>query len=102
MIYIFYQKITSIYQDAEQNQLRDMVGKLFFLLPVFGIHYLFYIVPFDPFESCSTFLFIIYYLLRIVEGLQGAIVTTIFCFLNKEVFQSNFQFKLKKNPKNQS
>lgn len=87
MSYILYQKITSI--DQDESQLREMVGKLFILMPVFGIHYLFYIVPFDPFESCSTVLFIIYYLLRIVEGLQGAIVTTIFCFLNKEVFSIN-------------
>ncbi|CAG2107845.1 unnamed protein product, partial [Medioppia subpectinata] len=55
------------------------------LLPVFGIQYTFYIVDFDPFDSCTTGVFVIKYIQIVIEAIQGAIVTTIFCFLNGEV-----------------
>ncbi|CAG2160940.1 unnamed protein product [Oppiella nova] len=54
------------------------------LLPVFGIQYTFYIADVDPFESCSTGVFVAKYIQIVIEALQGAIVTTIFCFLNGE------------------
>ncbi|CAG2175338.1 unnamed protein product, partial [Oppiella nova] len=55
------------------------------LLPIFGIQYTFYVVPIDPFESCGTGIFVARYVQIVIEALQGAIVSTIFCFLNGEV-----------------
>lgn len=55
------------------------------LLPIFGVQYLFYVVAVDPYQSCNNGLFAIRYLEIAVEALQGAIVTTIFCFINGEV-----------------
>lgn len=55
------------------------------LLPIFGIQYTFYIAHIDPFETCQTGVFVARYMQIVVESLQGAIVTTIFCFLNGEV-----------------
>ncbi|XP_054162186.1 corticotropin-releasing factor receptor 1-like [Oppia nitens] len=55
------------------------------LLPVFGIQYTFYVVDVDPFNTCSTGMFVAKYIQTIIEALQGTIVTTIFCFLNGEV-----------------
>lgn len=55
------------------------------LLPIFGLQYAIEGVPVDPTETCSSFALFILYLQTIVEGLQGIIVTTALCFLNKEV-----------------
>ncbi|KPM12082.1 7 transmembrane receptor (Secretin family)-like protein 3 [Sarcoptes scabiei] len=81
MIYVLFKKFT----HHNVQHLRSSVKRSFVLVPVFGIHYVFYIVPFDPFESCQTFLFILHYSMIIIEALQGTIVTTIFCFFNSEI-----------------
>lgn len=55
------------------------------MVPVFGIHYMLYIHPFDPLELCSLVSFFMQHFMNVIEALQGAIVATIFCFLNQEV-----------------
>lgn len=83
MTYILFRKLSS--SEIDSTHVKSGVRASLFLVPVFGIQYVFYIVPFDPFESCSTFLFVIHYILIITEALQGAMVAIIFCFFNKEV-----------------
>lgn len=83
MFYILVMKINTLSDSAH---LKMAVKKALLLVPVFGVQYFFYIVPFDPFETCSTVLFFTQYLLIVVEALQGAVVTTIFCFFNREVY----------------
>lgn len=84
------------FSSTNDKHIRSGLRAFLFLVPVFGLQYAFYIVPFDPFESCATYLFVLHYALTITEALQGAIVATIFCFFNKEVSgkenQCNFQF----------
>jgi hypothetical protein len=55
------------------------------LLPIFGLQYTFYVVPIDPFDTCAVGTFVMRYIQIVIEALQGAIVSTIFCFLNGEV-----------------
>lgn len=55
------------------------------LLPIFGVQYMFRIVPFEPTESCGVDLWIAKYFSVILESLQGAIVAVIFCLLNSDV-----------------
>ena len=81
MTYILFQKLTA----SKTSHLRAGVRKSLVLVPIFGMQYIFYIVPFDPFESCAIHLFVFHYMMIITEALQGAIVTTIFCFFNQEV-----------------
>ena len=86
MTYILFKKLSSADSDnSNNNHIKSGVKASLFLVPVFGIQYVFYIVPFDPFESCLTVLFVIHYILIITEALQGAMVATIFCFFNREV-----------------
>jgi len=91
MMYILFTKLS----NSSDKHIRSGVRASLFLVPVFGIQYVFYIVPFDPFESCSTYLFVIHYILIITEALQGAMVAIIFCFFNKEI-QGNIQQNFKK------
>ncbi|KAH9409747.1 hypothetical protein TYRP_010758 [Tyrophagus putrescentiae] len=91
MTYIMFKKLSS----SNDTHIKSGLRASLFLVPVFGIQYVFYIVPFDPFESCATYLFVIHYVLIITEALQGAMVATIFCFFNKEI-QENIQKQFKK------
>ncbi len=77
--------------SSNDTHIKSGLRASLFLVPVFGIQYVFYIVPFDPFESCATYLFVIHYVLIITEALQGAMVATIFCFFNKEVLGKEFR-----------
>lgn len=54
-------------------------------MPIFGLQYFIESIPVDPTETCDNFTISILYLQTIVEGLQGIIITTALCFLNKEV-----------------
>ena len=73
MTYIMFKKLS----NSDDKHIKSGLRASLFLVPVFGIQYVFYIVPFDPFESCSTFLFVIHYILIITEALQGAMVAII-------------------------
>lgn len=91
MMYVLLKKLTT---TNNTKQLRSSVCKSLLLVPVFGIHYIFYIVPFDPFESCATYQFIFHYVMIITEALQGSIVTAVFCLFNQEVRMCFFLFLL--------
>ena len=89
MMCVLLKKLTT---TNNTKQLRSSVCKSLLLVPVFGIHYIFYIVPFDPFESCATYQFIFHYVMIITEALQGSIVTAVFCLFNQEVRMCFFCF----------
>ncbi|OTF82369.1 hypothetical protein BLA29_007617 [Euroglyphus maynei] len=82
MMYVLLEKLTT---SSNAKQLRSIVIKSLLLVPVFGIHYMFYIVPFDPFESCASYQFVFHYVMIITEALQGSIVSTVFCLFNQEI-----------------
>lgn len=92
VVYILFKKLSSSNDD---QHMRSSVRASLILVPVFGLQYIFYFVPFDPFESCTTFVFIGKYALLVTEASQGAIVAMIFCFFNKEI-QHNIKSKYKK------
>ena len=56
-----------------------------FLVPVFGIHYIFYVSKQAMAEDCILFHEILTYVGVGVDSLQGAIVATIFCLMNSDV-----------------
>ncbi|KAH7642396.1 7 transmembrane receptor -like protein 3 [Dermatophagoides farinae] len=90
LIYMMYVLLHKSFTTSNNmnHQLRSSVGKSLLLVPVFGIHYMFYIVPFDPFESCASYQFVFHYIMIITEALQGSIVTAVFCFFNQEIRES--------------
>lgn len=57
------------------------------LLPVFGIHYIFYLIQPEFLESCNQFLDVLHYFGLAIDSLHGFAVVTIFCFCNAEVSQ---------------
>lgn len=64
-----------------------------FLIPVFGIHYVFYVSKKSILDTCDLSLEIVLYLGIAVECLQGAFVSIIFCFMNGEVSNLRILFK---------
>ncbi|XP_027198602.2 calcitonin gene-related peptide type 1 receptor-like [Dermatophagoides pteronyssinus] len=101
LIYMMYVLLKKLTTTNNTKQLRSSVCKSLLLVPVFGIHYIFYIVPFDPFESCATYQFIFHYVMIITEALQGSIVTAVFCLFNQEIHTSiKRKFRLKRRRQN--
>ena len=56
-----------------------------FLVPVFGVHYVFYVTKGRMVETCDAFLNFLFYLSIAVDCLQGVLVAMTFCILNSEV-----------------
>ena len=81
---------------SASHEMRSAVRASIYLIPVFGFQYVFYIVPFDPFESCSVTLFCAHYAMIVTEALQGALVACIFAFFNSDV-QENIRTHYRRN-----
>lgn len=70
---------------SSPDHFKTAVKAVLFLLPVFGVHYIFYVSRQAISEDCILFHEVLIYVGVGVDSLQGAIVATIFCLMNSEV-----------------
>lgn len=80
IVWVLFKKLGS-----SPQHFRTALKATLFLIPVFGIHYMFYMTRMKIKESCEPFQEFLFYLGIAIDCLQGAFVTTIFCLLNAEV-----------------
>ena len=70
---------------SSPDHFKTALKAVLFLIPVFGVHYIFYVSKQAIAEDCLLFHETLIYVGVGVDSLQGAIVATIFCLLNAEV-----------------
>ncbi|GBP53512.1 Calcitonin receptor [Eumeta japonica] len=74
--------VTKVKNAENVNQLNTTKVTLF-LMPVFGIQFLF--TAFRPSTDCCTWEEVYFYSAYSLESLQGVIVALLYCYINKEV-----------------
>ena len=86
-------RVLFIKLKSTPDHLRSGLKATFALVPIYGVQFLFYTIPFDPYRTCSAGLFCLKYIEIMVGSLQGAMVAAIFCFFNREVSFNCFSEK---------
>lgn len=67
------------------DHLKTALRATLILVPVFGIHYMFFVTQATMVDSCDLILQSLFYIAIAADSLQGAIVAMIFCLFNSEV-----------------
>lgn len=84
ILFVLFKKLRS-----SPAHFRTALRATLLLIPVFGIHYMFYVTRGRIMELCDSFSNFLFFLGVVIDCLQGTFVSIIFCFLNSEVSNTN-------------
>ena len=75
---------------SSPHHFKAALKSVLYLVPVFGVHYIFYVTKQAMEEDCVLLHEVLNCIGVAVDSLQGTIVASVFCFLNSEVRNQTF------------
>lgn len=87
ILYVLFKKLRS-----SPTHFKTALRATLLLVPVFGIHYMFYVTRGRIMELCDSFSNFLFFLGVVIDCLQGTFVSIIFCFVNSEVSNKYIYF----------